>query len=176
LALVAMALPGMSGLEALRRLAGVALQQPPAVLAVGARDDVRLRVVATHEFAHAIQELPCPDGMLLRRLWLLADREVERDWARLPPLPKAVVRSTCMLLGQAGTAVTSGGELASDQVRAAGKQLVEAAVRPADGRRAGRIHGPPSRRKGDRGVFGDRGRVQPSIRPRVAARHPGRGP
>jgi hypothetical protein len=38
------------------------------------------------------------------------------------------------------------------------------------------IHGPPPRRKGDLGVSGDRGRVQPSIRPRVAARHPGRGP
>jgi hypothetical protein len=38
------------------------------------------------------------------------------------------------------------------------------------------IHGPPPRRKGDLGAFGDRGRVQPSIRPRVAARHPGRRP
>lgn len=126
LALVAMALPGMSGLEALRRLAALGLQQPPQVLAVGARDDVRLRVVATHDFAQAVQELPCPDGVLLRRLWLLADREVEGDWSRLPPLPKALVRSTRMLLGRAGAAVTGGGELSSDQVRAAGRQLVEA--------------------------------------------------
>ena len=126
LALVAMALPGMSGLEALRRLAAVNLREPPQILAVGARDDVRLRVVDTHEFAQATQELPCPDGMLLRRLWLLADREVERDWTRLPSLPRGVVRATRSLFGEAGAAVRGGGELASDQVRAAGRQLVEA--------------------------------------------------
>ena len=102
LAVVAMALPGLSGLEALRRLAGVDLQHPPLILAVGAHDDVRLKVVATHDLAHAIQELPCPDGVLLRQVWRLVDREVEQQLARLPPLPKALVRSTRTLWARPG--------------------------------------------------------------------------
>ena len=126
LAVVAMALPGLSGLEALRRLAALGLQQPPLILAIGARDDVRLKVIATHDLADAIQELPCADGVLLRHIWQLADREIEQRWARLPPLPKALVRSTRSLFGQAGTAVTGGGELAAESVRLAGRQLVEA--------------------------------------------------
>jgi putative nucleotidyltransferase with HDIG domain len=121
-----MALPGLSGLEALRRLAGVGLQRPPMVLAVGARDDVRLKVIATHDLADAIQEVPCADGVLLRQLWRLVDREVEQHWLRLPPLPKALVRSTRSLFGLAGTAVTGGGELPADSARLAGQQLVEA--------------------------------------------------
>ena len=126
LAAVAMALPGLSGLEALRRLAALGLQRPPLILAIGAKDDVRLKVIATHDLAHAIQELPCPDGVLLRQIWRLVDREIEQHLARLPPLPKALVRSTRTLLGQAGTAVTGGGELAAESVRLAGRQLVEA--------------------------------------------------
>ena len=123
LALVAIALPVLSGLETLRRLAGVGLQHPPMVLAVGARDDVRLKVIATHDLADAIQEVPCPDGVLLRQLWRLVDREVEQHWLRLPPLPKALVRSTRSLFG---LAVTGGGELPAESARLAGQQLVEA--------------------------------------------------
>ena len=54
------------------------------VLALGAAEDVRLKVVATHGLADEVQPLPCPDGVLLRRIWQLVDREVEQRWDRLP--------------------------------------------------------------------------------------------
>ncbi len=126
LALVAMPLPGLSGLEALRRLAALRLQRPPLILAIGPADDVRLKVIATHGLAHATQEWPCPDGVLLRQIWGLVDREVEQRWARLPPLQKSLVRSARSLLGQAGSAITGGGELAAENERVAGRQVVEA--------------------------------------------------
>ena len=126
IAVVAMALPGLSGLEALRRLDQLSLVRPPLVLAVGARDDARLKVVATYDLAPDVLELPCADGLLLRRIWALADREVEQDWARLAPVPKTLVRATRTLLADAGAAVVRGGELPAESVRLAGRQLVEA--------------------------------------------------
>ena len=125
LAVVAMPLPGLSGLEALRRLAALRLEQRPLVLAVGAADDVRLKVVATHGLADGILAVPCADGILLRRIWQLVDRELEQRWARLPPLQRTVVGSTRGLLHAAGTAVRDGGELASEAARVAGRQIVE---------------------------------------------------
>jgi putative nucleotidyltransferase with HDIG domain len=126
LAVVSMALPGLSGLEALRRLASLGLQRVPLILATAPADDVRLKVVQTHGLADATLALPCPDGLLLREIWRLVDRDIEQRWARLPPLPKSLVRSTRGLLGEATAAVARGGELASDSVRLAGQQLVEA--------------------------------------------------
>ena len=125
-AAVAMTLPGLSGLEALRRLAELRLQRQPKVVALGAADDIRLKVVATHGLADATFALPCPDGALLREIWRLIDREVEQRWARLPPLPKSLVRATRGLLGEAGSAIAHGGEVPADSVRAAGQQVVEA--------------------------------------------------
>ena len=101
------------------------LEQRPLVLAVGAADDVRLKVVATHGLADGILAVPCADGILLRRIWQLVDRELEQRWARLPPLQRTVVGSTRGLLHAAGTAVRDGGELASEAARVAGRQIVE---------------------------------------------------
>ena len=129
LAVVAMPLPGLSGLEALRRLGALRLEQRPLVLAVGAADDVRLKVVATHGLADGILAMPCADGILLRRIWQLVDRELEQRWARLPPLQRTVVGSTRGLLQAAGAAVRDGGELASEAARLAGRQMVEALAR-----------------------------------------------
>src|SRR3954454_23560131 len=53
-AVVAMALPALSGLEVLR-----------------AADDVRLKVVETYGIANGTQAVPCPPGVLLRRIWQL---------------------------------------------------------------------------------------------------------
>ena len=126
LALITMALPGLSGLEALRRLDGLALGRRPLLIAAGAADDVRLQVVRTHALADALLALPCADGVLLRTIWALLDREVERRWARLPPLPKAMVRTTRGLLDLAGGAIAAGGEIPAEQARLAGRQVVEA--------------------------------------------------
>ena len=63
LAVVAMSLPALSGLEVLRRLAALRLQQPPLVLALGEADDVRLKVVETHGLAQGTQLVPCPPGV-----------------------------------------------------------------------------------------------------------------
>lgn len=125
LAVVAMPLPVLSGLEALRRLDAMRLRHRPLVLAVGDADDVRLKVVVTHGLADGVQAMPCPDGVLLRRIWQLVDRELEQRWARLPPLPRTVVSSTRSLLSAAGEAVRDGGELGSEAARVAGRQVVE---------------------------------------------------
>ena len=125
LAVVAMPLPVLSGLEALRRLSAMHLRHRPLLLAVGAGDDVRLKVVVTHGLADAVQAVPCPDGVLLRRIWQLVDRELEQRWARLPPLPRTVVSSTRSLLSTAGDVVRDGGELGSEAARVAGRQVVE---------------------------------------------------
>jgi putative nucleotidyltransferase with HDIG domain len=82
--------------------------------------------VETHELADAAQELPCLDGVLLRQVWRLVDRDVERRWAAFPPLQKTLVRATRGLLDAAGQAVRQGGELGPDPVRLAGRQVVEA--------------------------------------------------
>ena len=126
LALVAMALPGLSGLEALRRLDGLALGRRPLVIAAGAEDDVRLQVVRTRGLADMLLPLPCADGVLLRAVWALLDRAVERRWAQLPPLPKSMVRTSRGLLGAAGSAVAGGGTIPAEQARLAGRQVVEA--------------------------------------------------
>jgi len=126
LAVVAMGLPELSGLEVLRRLDGLALQRRPLVIAAGAADDARLQVVRTHGIADASLVLPCADGVLLRAVWGLLDRDLERRWAQLPPLPKSMVRTTRGLLGAAGGAVTGGGVIAADQAILAGRQVVEA--------------------------------------------------
>ncbi|MGD9511875.1 MAG: HD-GYP domain-containing protein [Geminicoccaceae bacterium] len=126
IALIAMSLPGLSGLEALRRLEGLALGRRPLVIAAGAADDVRLQVVRTHGLADTLLPLPCPDGVLLRAVWALLDRAVERRWAKLPPLPKAMVRTTRGLLSTAVDAVTGGAEIPAERARLAGQQVVEA--------------------------------------------------
>ena len=126
LAVVAMSLPALSGLEVLRRLAALRLQQPPLVLALGEADDVRLKVVETHGLAQGMQLFPCPPGVLLRRIWQLIDRDVERRWTRLPPVQRTLVGTTRGLLGQAGSIVRDGGELEAGSVRLAGVQVVEA--------------------------------------------------
>ena len=152
LAAVAMALPGLSGLEALRRLATLGLQRPPLILAIGAKDDVRLKVIATHDLAHAIQELPCPDGVLLRQIWRLVDREIKQHLARLPPLPKALVRVNLHAAGPGRNGRdrrrrACGGERPARRAAAGGGD-----VRTADGRHAGgaahapRLHLPHSLR------------------------------
>jgi putative nucleotidyltransferase with HDIG domain len=125
-AVVAMALPALSGLEVLRRLAALRLQQQPLVLALGAADDVRLKVVETHGIANGTQAIPCPPGVLLRRIWQLVDRDVERRWSRLPPVQRTLVDTTRGLLGRAGSIVRDGGELEAASVRLAGIQVVEA--------------------------------------------------
>ncbi len=86
LAVVAMGLPGLSGLEVLRRLDGLALQRRPLVIAAGAADDMRLQVVRDARLRRRELVVPCPDGVLLRRIWRLLDRELEQRWARLPAL------------------------------------------------------------------------------------------
>ena len=125
LAVVVMDLPALSGLATLRRLAALRLERPPLLLAIGAAEDVRLKVVATHGFADGIQTLPCPDGMLLRRIWQLVDREVEQRWDRLPALQRAVVGATRGLLGEAMGVVRGGGELAAQSAQLAGSQVVD---------------------------------------------------
>jgi putative nucleotidyltransferase with HDIG domain len=124
-AVVAMALPGLSGLEVLRRLSALKLERRPSVLAAGAAGDVRLEVVRTHGLADGVQPLPCADGVLLRRVWQLADRELEQRWSRLAPLQKVVVGSTRSLLDEAGGVVRQGGELGAESARHAGQQVVE---------------------------------------------------
>src|SRR5215212_2463513 len=124
-AVIAMALPSLSGLEVLRRLAALRLQRPPLILALGAADDVRLKVVEAHGVAHATQAFPCPPGVLLR-IWQLVDRDVERRWSRLPPVQRTLVGTTRGLLGQAGSIVRDGGELEAGSARLAGVQVVEA--------------------------------------------------
>ena len=125
LAVVGMDLPALSGLAALRRFAAVRLERPPLLLALGAADDIRLKVVATHGFADEILTVPCPAGVLLRRIWRLLDREVEQRWERLPAPQRSVVGSARGLLGQAVGAVRGGGEIAAETARMAGSQVVD---------------------------------------------------
>jgi putative nucleotidyltransferase with HDIG domain len=125
-ALLSMPLPVLSGLETLRRLAALRLRRRPLVVALGAADDVRLKVVETHALADAVQTMPCPEGVLLRQVWRLVDRDLEERWAGLPPLQRALVGSTRCLLGEAGDAIRQGGELGAATARQAGQQVVEA--------------------------------------------------
>ncbi len=125
LAVVGMELQALSGLAALRRLAAVRLERPPLLLALGAADDMRLKVVATHGFADATLEVPCPDGVLLRRIWRLVDRELDQRWARLPDLQRSAVGAARGLLGEAMGAVRGGGELAADSAQTAGSRVVD---------------------------------------------------
>ena len=60
-------------------------------------------------------------------IWRLVDREVEQRWLRLPPLPKALVRSHAQpARRRPDRRVTGGGELAAESARLAGQQLVDA--------------------------------------------------
>ena len=78
------------------------LQRRPLVMAAGAGGRRAAPGGATHGLAHASLVLPCADGVLLRQVWGLLDRDLERRWAQLPPLPKSMVRTTRGLLGHAG--------------------------------------------------------------------------
>ena len=69
--------------------------------------------------------MPCPDGVLLRRIWRLVDRELEQRWERLPDLQRSAVGSARGLLGEATGAVRGGGELAADSARTAGSRVVD---------------------------------------------------
>ena len=121
-----MALPALSGLEVLRRLAALRLQQPPLVLAAGRRRRRAAQGGRDPRHRQRIQAVPCPPGVLLRRIWQLVDRDVERRWSRLPPVQRTLVGTTRGLLGRAGSIVRDGGELEAGSARLAGIQVVEA--------------------------------------------------
>lgn len=139
-AIVSTALPKLSGLETLRRLSELRLKQRPVIVALGQADDVRLNVITSHGLADGVQVLPCPSGILLRRVWHLADREIEARWAGLEPQPRALVQTTRGLLGAAAEAARSGGELAAGIAAAAGRQVVEALETSSLGRVLGDLH------------------------------------
>ena len=124
-----MPLPGLSGLEALRRLGALRLEQRPLVLAVGAADDVRLKVVATHGLADGILAVPCADGILLRRIWQLVDRELEQRWAscRRCSAPSSARPAGCCMPPAPPSATAASWR--SEAARVAGRQIVETLAR-----------------------------------------------
>lgn len=125
-ALVSTGLPNVSGLEALRRLAGIERAWRPLVVAVGPAGDVRLQVIRTHKLADAVQATPCPEPVLLRHIWSLLDLAVERRIGQLPPAQRALVKTTHGLLDLAAGAIARGNGLPAAAVAAAGQAVIEA--------------------------------------------------
>lgn len=125
-AMITTDLPGMSGLDALRRLAALRLRPRPLILAVGEAGDVRLNVIATHGLADAVQPLPCAEAILLRQLWGLLDREVEARWTALPSAQRELIQATRHLLSDAADAVRAGQGLPAAAADQGGRQIVEA--------------------------------------------------
>jgi putative nucleotidyltransferase with HDIG domain len=124
-AIVHTALPALSGLEVLHRLAALQLARRPHVVAIGAKGDPRLRVIGMHKLADAVQTVPCPAAVVLRLIWRLLDRGLEQRWARLEPRQQAMLGATRGLLAQAAQAVGGKGELNPSEIALAGRTLVE---------------------------------------------------
>lgn len=127
-AIVHTALPVISGLEALHRLAAIQLERRPHLVAIGAKGDPRLRVAAMHKLADAVQTVPCPAAVMLRLVWGLLDRGLEERWRHLEPRQQAMLGATRGLLAQAGRVVGGEGELSPSEIALAGQTLVETLV------------------------------------------------
>ena len=86
-------LPGQSGYALLKRLQQCE-HQAKILLLHYASDRDRAAGIVAQRLCHAAQELPCGEVVILRKIWGLSDRLVERDWASLSPLQAKLLRVT----------------------------------------------------------------------------------
>ena len=98
----------------------------------------------THGFADAIQELPCPDGVLLRTVWAPArPRRRAALGAAAAPAQGAGPHHPQAARRRPAAPSPAAASSPPTRSRAAGQPGGRGAVRPADGRRAGRAAAPP---------------------------------